>query len=164
MHQASYELMRAFAAQYVITPARVADVGAYDVNGTFRPLFAHCEYVGIDLAAGPNIDRVVTADNFGEGGFDVVISGSCMEHVFDLHEWANQCVGLAKPGGLLCIVAPHTWHEHRFPVDCWRVFPDGMRWLFRDLEIIECRADVTDTILIARRHPFDRRAVAEIFR
>jgi len=164
MHQDSYSLMAAFAAQYVREPARVADIGAYDVNGTFRPLFQHCVYVGFDIAAGPNVDRVVPADNFGEETFDVVVSGSCMEHVLDLHQCANQCVSIARPGGLLCIVAPHTWAEHRHPVDCWRVYPDGMRWLFRDLEIIDCRAERTDTILIARRHAFDARTRAAISR
>jgi hypothetical protein len=30
--------------------------------------------------------------------------------------------------------------------------------------IIECRADVTDTILVARRHAFDHRVASEISR
>lgn len=159
--------MQAFADKYVTAPVRVADVGSYDVNGTFRDLFPHCEYVGVDITAGPNVDRVVRPEDFGEGGFDVVVSGSCMEHVEDVRQWAMQCIGLAKPNGLFCIVAPHgntVVAEHRHPVDCWRIFPDGMRWAFRDLEIIECRMDQVDTILIARRHPFDTRAVSEISR
>jgi cephalosporin hydroxylase len=143
--------MKDFADRYVTEPGRVADVGAYDFNGNYRAFFPACEYTGIDLGPGPNIDRVVTPDDFGEGGFDVVVSGQCMEHVEDLRQWVAQCIGLAKPGGVLCIIAPNTWPEHRHPVDCWRIYPDGMRWAFRELEILECRTVAEDTIMIARR-------------
>ena len=62
-----------------------------------------------------------------------------MEHVPDLHAFAAEVTRICLPGGLLCMIAPHTWVEHQHPVDCWRIFPDGMRWLFRELEILECR-------------------------
>ncbi len=32
-----------------------------------------------------------------------------------------------KPGGLCCIIAPSAGPEHQYPVDCWRVYPDGLR-------------------------------------
>ena len=32
-----------------------------------------------------------------------------------------------KPGGHCCIIAPSAGPEHRYPVDCWRVYPDGLR-------------------------------------
>ena len=28
------------------------------------------------------------------------------------------------PGGLACIIAPGAQGVHRFPVDCWRFYPD----------------------------------------
>lgn len=42
-------------------------------------------------------------------------------------------------GVLCCILAPSSGHEHRYPVDCWRFFPDGFRALanFSGLEILE---------------------------
>jgi hypothetical protein len=36
-------------------------------------------------------------------------------------------------------------------VDCWRIFPDGMKFLFRNTEILECYTGATDTCLIARK-------------
>jgi hypothetical protein len=27
------------------------------------------------------------------------------------------------------ITAPWSWEIHRYPVDCWRILPDGMREL-----------------------------------
>lgn len=34
-----------------------------------------------------------------------------------------------KPGGLACIIVPSGGPEHRYPLDCWRFYPDGMRAL-----------------------------------
>ena len=31
-----------------------------------------------------------------------------------------------KVGGLCCILAPSSGPEHRYPVDCWRFYPDGL--------------------------------------
>jgi hypothetical protein len=35
-----------------------------------------------------------------------------------------------EPGGIVCIIAPHTWPEHKHPIDTYRYYPDGMRDLF----------------------------------
>lgn len=154
MHPESDALARSFASRYVTAGMSVADVGSFDVNGTFRGLFPGCRYVGLDIAPGPNVDRVVEPYDFGAETFDAVISGSTMEHVEDLVRWGAACIAITKPGGVLCIIAPHGtsgFTEHRHPVDCWRIFPDGMRFIFRDLDILECRMDARDTVLIARR-------------
>lgn len=114
---------------------RALDVGAYDVNGTYRPLVegSGWRYTGLDVAAGPNVD-VVTADPykfpFDDGTFDVVLSGSTMEHVEAIWLWVPELARVLKPGGLLSIVTHWQFHEHRYPVDCWRIMPDGMRYLF----------------------------------
>jgi hypothetical protein len=31
--------------------------------------------------------------------------------------------------GYVFITAPWSWEIHRYPVDCWRILPDGMREL-----------------------------------
>nr|MBA2585907.1 hypothetical protein [Chthoniobacterales bacterium] len=44
-----------------------------------------------------------------------------------------------KAGGLCCIIVPSSGPEHRFPLDCWRIYPDGLRALARyaDLDVLE---------------------------
>jgi len=165
MHPESYAAVDAFAKQYVRETCKVADVGSYDVNGTFRTIFPHCTYTGLDIAGGPGVDRVVKPYDFGDEQFDVVISGSAMEHVEDLKLWAAACISIMKPGGHICIVVPHGtsgFTEHRHPVDCWRVWPDGMRWLFRELLILDCRCDARDTVMIARRPEADTRSPDQV--
>ncbi len=153
-------------------PLRLLDVGSYDVNGTYRPVFQEggpVEYHGLDLQPGPGVDCV--AENayhwpfLQEATFDIVISGQAFEHI----EWfwltVQEMNRVLRPGGLTCIIAPSSGHEHRFPVDCWRFYPDGMRALARSVqwEVLECWTDWNpmptedesekwrDTILVARK-------------
>lgn len=53
---------------------------------------------------------------------------------------------VTNPNGRLCLIAPSSGPEHRYPVDCWRFYPDGLRALARyaGLEPIECYAQWDD--------------------
>lgn len=110
------------------------DVGSLDENGTNRPLTDARGWActGIDIRQGANVDIVVQPYTypFNDNSFDVVLSGQAMEHVQDLKAWINECVRVLKPGGRLCITTVWKMFFHPFPVDCWRIMPDGMRWLF----------------------------------
>lgn len=154
MHPSSMRLMQVFVARYLLPfrpGLKVADVGSFDVNGNYRGLFIGCEYVGLDIVPGLNVDRVVDEYDFGDEQFDVVISGQTMEHVYDLHRWRTAILRIVRPGGLLCVIAPHTWEQHKTPVDCWRILPDGMRWLFKELNVVECDMSENDTFLIGSK-------------
>lgn len=135
MHAEALAAMRELLERGPGAGATVLDVGSYDVNGTYRPLALEkgWQYTGLDVSAGPNVD-VVAADPYGfpfeDGTFDVVLSGSTMEHVEAIWRWVPELVRVLKPGGLLAIVTHWQFPEHRYPVDCWRIMPDGMRYLF----------------------------------
>ena len=136
MHKESYELMNEMLGHVSGGDSlNVLDVGSYNVNGTFRPLVENrgWRYTGVDTIAGPNVD-VVTVNPFlfpfDDGTFDVVISGSTMEHVTAIWEWLPELVRVLRPGGFLAIHTHWKFPEHRYPVDCWRIMPDGMEYLF----------------------------------
>lgn len=125
------------------SPGTVLDVGSMDVNGTCRPIFETLKwkYVGCDVEAGKNVDRVADATAlvsvFGEESFDCVVSCETLEHMFDPIRAVEQMVKVLKPKGLLILTAAgNGFMEHRHPVDCWRPMPDGMKYLLRDLEDI----------------------------
>jgi SAM-dependent methyltransferase len=162
VHPSSYDRCREFVEKYLSRDIelRIADVGSYDVNGTYRPLFAHdrWHYAGFDVAPGPNVDVLLgdaeqwqLAVEF-RGAFDVVISGQTLEHVRRPWVWIKQIGGLCRPGGLVWVCAPNTWCYHEHPVDCWRVWPDGMRALFQEAGLVEleCGFLGPDTVGIAR--------------
>lgn len=154
MHPSSLEEMGRFAASLDRdSPLVVGDVGASDFNGSYRALFEHWEYQGIDPAPGPNVDIVVSGPyrwrNIRDGTYDVVISGQVLEHVPQPWRWMAEIARIAKPGASICIIAPHTARFHEHPVDCWRIWPDGMRGLFRHAGIVEVdvhRNETYDTV------------------
>ncbi|MFA7044577.1 MAG: hypothetical protein WC186_09550, partial [Bacteroidales bacterium] len=51
-----------------------------------------------------------------------------------------------KKGGLVCIITPFSVPEHRYPIDCWRILPDGYRYLLEkesDFTILETRFNIS---------------------
>ena len=131
--------MRWVIQNHLLDPGggKVLDVGSRDVNGSYRELFKswRYDYTGIDTENGPNVD--VVAENpyrfpFPSEHFDFVVSGQTIEHVPAFWKWAEELKRVLKIGGKLVIIGPWKFGVHRFPVDCWRVLPDGMRSLLGD--------------------------------
>lgn len=161
MHPNSYEQCRQFVAGLKIHttgPLRIADVGAFDCNGTYRALFdgPGWEYLGYDLRPGGNVDVVhefgTGAEPPGAVSFDIVISGQCAEHVAAPWRWIVDVARLLKPRGLLWLAIPNTEVFHEHPIDAWRCWPAGMRALFEEagLSCLACYASDKDTIGVAR--------------
>jgi SAM-dependent methyltransferase len=137
MHAEALEIMRQILTGRTEPGQTVLDVGSYDVNGTLRPLCASLGlvYTGLDMSAGPNVD-VVASDPyrypFDDNTFDNVISSSTMEHVPLIWRWVPELVRVLKPRGLLAITTHMSWELHRYPLDCWRIMPDGFVTLFNE--------------------------------
>lgn len=163
MHASSFDLCGQFVSRYLgdAKTLRVADVGSFDINGTYQPLFTRdgWQYVGFDQTAGPNVDVVVgqserwCLDHAHHENFDVVISGQVLEHVRRPWKWIVEVARLCRPGGLIWVCAPNTWGFHEFPIDCWRVWPDGLRALLEDAgcDVLECQAIGLDTFGICQK-------------
>jgi SAM-dependent methyltransferase len=164
MHKTSMDAMEHFVNTYVrvlsIEKPVVLDVGSMclDNHDTYRKFFnLPWQYHGLDLKAGNNVD-IVADDLYHwpilDDTYDVVISGQCLEHVEDLYAWIREVARVLKPNGIVCIIAPVQWMTHRYPVDCWRILPDGMVFLLgkiAGLTVISCREAYTDCIGIAKK-------------
>lgn len=157
MHQSSLDSCKRFIDTYLDPNDKlhIADVGSYDVNGTYKPLFdsnvleiededfrkrQNWKYVGIDIQSGPNVNIVVEDVGYWLDGidepFDVIVSGQCLEHVRKPWVWIKQVASILKHNGLVFITAPNTWGYHAYPIDCWRIWPDGLSALFDEAGII----------------------------
>jgi len=178
MHQSSYDEMQDFRTKYLTGKESenlvILDIGSMDVNGTYHPLFSEpaWEYTGLDMATGPNVD-VVPRNPYAwtetaSDSVDVLISGQALEHVEFFWLTMQEIARVLKPGGLCCIIAPSGGVEHRYPVDCWRFYPDGFRALARYVEF-DTISVVThwegrgysdgsdtwqDTVMICRKPPY----------
>lgn len=122
----------------------IFDLGSQDINGTYRSIFnmPAWRYVGIDMSAGNNVDLVL-ADPYRwreikSESVDVLVSGQAFEHIEYFWLTMLEIARVLKPGGLCCIIAPAGGGEHRYPVDCWRFYPDSFVALarFAHLELL----------------------------
>lgn len=141
MHTSSILRMKWFEENYVSKinkdKIKVLDVGSYDVNGSYKSIFVDkkYEYIGLDMEEGPNVDIVLKNpydwSEIETDTFDVILSGQTFEHIEFFWITIAEMARVLKKDGLLCIIAPNGFGEHRYPVDCYRFFSDGMIALAR---------------------------------
>ncbi len=165
MHASSLENMRRCYQQYVLGTeleergGYVLDVGGADVNGSYRSIFpGQFEYRTADI--GPDVDLVL-ADPYSfpidDGSVDIVLSGQAFEHIEYFWRTFDEMVRVLKPDGLIFLIAPSAGPAHRYPVDCYRFYPDAYAALAKrtgcDLVEIWCdeRGPWRDLVGVFRR-------------
>lgn len=81
----------------------VLEVGSLDINGSVRPLFTNCNYLGVDLDKGPGVDLAIQGQElrFPDESFDVTISAECFEHNPYWRETFLNMKRMTKVGGLI---------------------------------------------------------------
>ena len=177
MHQSSYEKMQSFVEKYMQRESayKILDIGSFDVNGSYKPLFDNpqWDYAGCDMEKGKNVD-IVLEDIYNwkkikSNSYDIIVSGQAFEHIE--YTWATmlEVARILKHGGLCCIIAPSGGYEHKYPLDCWRFYPDGFKALakYASMEVVEAYtqwesmnyqqddSDVwQDSVLIAKKPHF----------
>jgi SAM-dependent methyltransferase len=130
MHDTAAENAQNFFNKYLPTCSaypRVVELGV-GIDTIIRDMAQDTEYYGVDTFPGPNVDIVLDDPYvlpFDTGTVDIIISSSVYEHT----EWFwvsfLECMRVLKPGGLMYIQVPSNGPVHRFPVDCWRFYPDS---------------------------------------
>lgn len=149
MHDTAYEHGRLFFALYGSDPLRtVVELGSQDVNGSLRD---HCppasHYIGLDVMPAKGVDLVVKADAplpLASDIADAIVTSSAFEHDICFWDTFLELLRILRPGGLLYINAPANGDFHRYPLDCWRFYPDAgvalVQWAARrgvEIELIE---------------------------
>ena len=149
MHDTAYEHGRLFFELYWSDGfATVVDLGSQDVNGSLRD---HCpegtRYIGLDMTVARGVDVVVSPGEalpVASDCVDAVVTTSAFEH--DVCFWGTflELVRIVRPGGLIYVNAPSNHLFHRYPLDCWRFYPDAgvalVRWARRrgsPIELVE---------------------------
>lgn len=136
------------------TPPRILQIGAKaalsDRNErNWRGLIdrrfnSRMQFVGMDLAVGPNVDRVIDIcaplgrlrAALGDEPFDLVICCHVLEHTKAPSRAARNIQTLLKPGGLVFVATPWSQAFHAAPDDYWRFSMRGLGLLFSRLEIL----------------------------
>ncbi len=131
MHDTAMEFGRLFFETYA-KEARgksIVDIGAQDINGSLRSVAPPgCKYIGVDFATGKGVDVVITDPYslpFKDNSVDFCVSSSCFEHSEFFWLLFNEIMRILSPNGILYINVPSNGNVHRYPVDCWRFYPDS---------------------------------------
>ena len=130
MHVTAEQNARRFFDTYVNNKnGDFLEIGSYLSSFNIRSLAPNgSNYVGVDLGAGPGVDVVLDDPYklpFDDNSFDFVVSSSCFEHSEFFWLTYMEVMRVLKPSGLFYLNAPSNGDFHRFPVDCWRFFPDS---------------------------------------
>lgn len=137
MHASSFENMTKCFRRYGAAAERkdgeraeVLDVGGADVNGSYRAIFPadKFRYRTADLAGSEGVDVPLTdpyALPVEDGSIDVVISGQAFEHIEFFWKTFAEMLRVLKPEGFIFLIVPSAGPEHRYPVDCYRFYPDA---------------------------------------
>ncbi|WOO31846.1 methyltransferase domain-containing protein [Diaphorobacter limosus] len=131
MHPSAMDNGRLFFDAYAakIDSGIVVDIGSQDVNGSLREVCPpHLQYIGVDFADAKGVDVVLQDPYrlpFADDSVDVVVSSSCFEHSEFFWVLFLEILRVLKKPGLFYLNAPSNGTFHRYPVDCWRFFPDS---------------------------------------
>ena len=141
MHSSSMENMQRCIATYFSTSpiakrktVEILDIGGRDVNGSYADLFRaeKFNYQGVDIEAADGVSivlddpyKIPLADN----SVDLILSGQMLEHCEFFWETFVEMMRVLKKDGLLFLIAPSSGPIHRYPVDCYRFYPDAYRAL-----------------------------------
>lgn len=128
MHPSAYAFASTALAAGDVTGRRVVETGAFNYNGTVRPVYEAmrpASYTATDMQPGPSVDVQCRAEELpavlGEQCADVIISTEMLEHAAD---WRAAMTGMTRalaPGGKLLLTTRgpgFPYHPH--PEDHWR--------------------------------------------
>ena len=147
MHQNPTLLFKKYALPYFKPGMRVLEIGPNKSPSTFQDILKDSSIVWdtLDLSFRNDIPLTYrTADEYSfpipEGTYDIVLSSSVLEHVRKMWRWFPEVARVTKPGGHVVTIVPVSWEYHEDPVDCWRIYPEGMKALCEDagLDAVIC--------------------------
>lgn len=133
MHQSAMDYGKHFFKIYCTGPFHknftIVDIGSQDVNGSLREVCPPgVRYIGLDFAKGKGVDIIIDdpyhlplEDTFA----DIVVSSSCFEHSEFFWLVFLEVMRILKDDGVFYLNAPSNGFFHRWPVDCWRFYPDS---------------------------------------
>lgn len=131
MHKTAMQNGKRFFDCYasLLKSGKIVDIGAQNVNGSLREVAPPAlEYVGVDFIKAAGVDIVLDDPYklpFEDNSVDVLVSSSCLEHSEMFWLSFLEMMRVLKPHGLCYLNVPSNGHFHRYPVDCWRFYPDS---------------------------------------
>lgn len=150
MHLNCDLLFKKYALKHFKDNDKVLEIGPDIIPSTLSLMVGNptIKWQTLNLASGEETSRAknseltILAENeyaypIPDNTYDIVISANVLEHVKKFWRWFEELKRIVKPGGFVITIAPISWPYHEAPVDCWRIYPDGIRALYDDLNLID---------------------------
>ncbi|MGU3363095.1 methyltransferase type 11 [Methylobacterium sp. M6A4_1b] len=136
-------------------PGPLLEIGSRARSGnSYRSLFPEaCEYTGLDITAGPNVDIVGDAHELRkhiDKNFRYIFSISVFEHLLMPWKVAIEMNGVMHDGGFAYIQSHHGWPLHEEPWDFWRFSSNSWNGLFNEhtgFEVIASGYDLSAMVI-----------------
>jgi SAM-dependent methyltransferase len=130
MHSSAMRIGKKFLDNYFLSGMNsVLEVGSFDVNGSLKSVKPEgSTWIGMDIEEGPGVDVVFSPGSdfpFPDEHFDVVVATSVFEHDPAFWKTLAEMARVVKKSGFLYICAPSNGMVHRYPLDCFRFYPDA---------------------------------------
>lgn len=104
------------------------------MNGSYKEIFdkAGLEYFYAEFRSRENPANKVEVTESGiilchDNEFDFIISGQMLEHCEDPIQAVSEACRVLKRNGLFFLVAPSSGPDHKYPIDCYRFYPDSFK-------------------------------------
>jgi hypothetical protein len=167
MHLNSELLFDKYARKYFRNGQRVLEVGPNGYPSYYRRMInvPNIEWHTLDIGSAhieggeQNPTHIVSSSEYdypiSDNMYDLIVSGQVMEHVKKIWTWMKELKRITKKSGFIIIIVPVSWSYHEMPIDCWRIYPDGMRALAEDcgLTVVECKMESLERTYIPPSTP-----------
>jgi SAM-dependent methyltransferase len=137
MHLNSILLFEKYAKPLFTAGMKVLEIGPDGFPSSYRKIVADetISWETLDIYASDKLTYPSTAEYsfpIPADTYDIVLSGQVIEHVKKIWVWTKEVARVCKPGGRVITINPVSWIFHEHPVDCWRIYPEGMKALYED--------------------------------
>lgn len=162
MHPNGELIFRKYAPPFFKDGMRVLEIGADAKNPyVYREMVANpsIQWETVDIHRSFPELTYVARDEYSfpvpDGTFDVVFSAQVIEHVRKIWVWVKELARVCKRGGHVITINPVSWPYHAAPVDCWRIYPEGMKTLYEEagLKVLLSRYESLEKMPTSHSHP-----------
>jgi SAM-dependent methyltransferase len=149
MHLNSELLFKKYAKTYFKDCVKVLEIGPDAIPSSLSTMIGNptIEWHTLNIEAGERTSNaknedlhILAADEYNypivDDTYDIIISANVLEHVRKFWVWFPELKRILKPGGHIITISPISWPYHEAPVDCWRIYPEGMAALYEEVGLI----------------------------